>query len=228
MATDLITAAFDILANAMYRSEPAQTMFALKSFLVNKVPILLIQLSASIFPMTPELSITQALRQVDPNAFPSFSQGFDDMLGNDNSLSDVRLDFLNSCALHGLIAANTVERLLGEAPMKGPPPIKHTKKDLLAHFKNNFELVNMYITELSALDGNGGAIVGAVTEVCHLDICFNIHSLSSVHFPSLRDSNDYVSQNDLQLALEETAGIGHIATVHLIRQPTPAVVPILG
>ena len=166
MATELITAAFDILANAMYRSEPPQTMFCLKSALINKVPILLTQLSASIFPMTtPELCITQAFSHVDPNAFPAFSQGFDDMMGTNNSLSDVRQDFLNACALHGLIPAATVERLLGETPMQGPPETKYDRKQLFEQCKNNFDKVSLYIDELENLDGNASAIVGAVTEV---------------------------------------------------------------
>jgi mediator of RNA polymerase II transcription subunit 5 len=165
MATALVTAAFDVLANAMYRSEPSPTMFCLKSFLINKVPVLLSQLSTSIYPMTLEMCITQALGQVDPNAFPAFSQGFDDIMGNNNSLSDVRQDFLNACALHGIIATGTVERLLGETPMQGPPEVKYDKKTLLEQCKNNFDKVNMFVDELENLDGNAGAIAGAVAEV---------------------------------------------------------------
>lgn len=165
MATDLITASFDILANAMYRNEPGQTMFCLKSFLINKVPLLLTQVSSNIYMVNTELSITTALSHVDPNAFPAFSQGFDDILGNNNSLADVRQDFLNACALHGLIPANTIERLLGETPLQGPPETKFTKNSLFAQCKDNFEKVNLYIDELENLDGNAGAIVGAVTEV---------------------------------------------------------------
>jgi len=165
MATDLITAAFDILANAMYRNDQSQTIFYLKSFLINKVPILLTQLSGSIFPMTVEMCITQALSHVDPHAFPSFSQGFDDIMGSNTSLADVRQDFLNACALHGLIAAGTVERLLGEAPMQGPPAKRYERKELLNQCKTNFDKVSLYIDELENLDGNAGAIVAAVTDV---------------------------------------------------------------
>jgi mediator of RNA polymerase II transcription subunit 5 len=166
MATDLITAAFDILANAMYRSEPSQTIFCLKSFLVNKIPLILTQISPSVFPMTPEICITQALNHVDPNAFPAFSQGFDDMMGNNNSLADVRQDFLNACALHGLVTTATVERLLGETPMQGPPETRYDKKMLFEQCKNNFDKISMYIDELDNLDGNAGAIAGAIVEVC--------------------------------------------------------------
>lgn len=115
--------------------------------------------------MTPEICITQALGHVDPNAFPAFSLGFDDIMGGNNSLSDVRQDFLNACALHGHIAPNTVERLLGEPPIQGPPATKYDKKTLLEQCKNNFDKVNGYIDEMENLDGNAGAIVGATTEV---------------------------------------------------------------
>lgn len=120
--------------------------------------------------MTLEMCITQALGRVDPNAFPAFSQGFDDMMGNSSSLSDVRQDFLNACALHGLVPTNAVERLLGEPPMQGPPEIRFDKKQLLDQCKDNFDKVGTYIDELDNLDGNAGAIVGAVTEVrpCHV------------------------------------------------------------
>lgn len=164
MATDLITASFDILANAMYRNEPASTMFCLKSFLINKVPVLLTQLSGSIFPLTPEMSITHALNHVDPGAFPAFSQGFDDIMGGNSSLSDVRQDFLNACALHGHITMSMVERLLGEQPIQRPPANRYEKKTLLDQCKNNFDKVNAYIDEMDNLDGNAGAIVAAVTE----------------------------------------------------------------
>ncbi|KAL6706140.1 mediator complex subunit [Coniothyrium glycines] len=169
MATDLVTASFDILANALYRSEPPQNLYNLKSFLINKIPLLLLQISGSIFPMTLEMCISQALSHVDSNAFPAFSQGFDDIMGNNSSLADVRQDFLNACALHGLIASNTVERLLGEAPMQGPPENKYDRNELLKQCKNNFDKVSVLIDELENLDGNAGAIALAVTNfISHL------------------------------------------------------------
>ncbi|KAF1835064.1 Med5-domain-containing protein [Decorospora gaudefroyi] len=169
MATDFITAAFDILANAMYRNESPSTLFYLKAFLINNVPLILSQISGSIFPMAVEMCITQALSHIDPHAFPSFSQGFDDIMGSNNSLSDVRQDFLNACALHGLIPAGTVERLLGEAPMQGPPEKRHERKQVLNQCRSNFDKVTTYIDELENLDGNAGAIVGAVTDfISHL------------------------------------------------------------
>jgi mediator of RNA polymerase II transcription subunit 5 len=151
----------------MYRSESQQTMFCLKSFLVNKIPTLLTQLQGSIYPLTSEFCITQALTHVDPNAFPAFSQGFD-MTGNSNVLSEVRQDFLNACALHELIPINSIERLLGETPVQSPPEVRYTKDGLVKQCENNFEKMTMLLDELENVDGNGGGIVGAVTEVCNL------------------------------------------------------------
>lgn len=166
MATDLITASFDVLANALYRSESIQNMFRLKSFLMNKVPNLLLQISGSIYPMTLELCITQALSHIDSNAFPSFSQGFDDIMGGNNSaLADVRQQFLSACALHSLITQNTAERLLGGASMQGPSGTKYDRKILLNQCKSNFDKASNYIDELESLDGNAGAITMAVTDV---------------------------------------------------------------
>ena len=164
IASDLITAAFDVLANGIYRNESNQAMFSFKSFLINKIPLLLAQLHSSAM-FAPEFAVTQALSHIDPNAFPAFSQGFEDMMGSNTSLADVRQDFLNSCALHSLIPANAVERLLGETPMQGPPETKYVKGELLRQCKENFDKVNMLIDELENLDGNAGAIVGALTDV---------------------------------------------------------------
>lgn len=181
MTIDLIVASFDILANAMYRNEATQTMAALKSFLVNKIPILLTQVAAPLYATNPELCITQAFGRIDPNAFPAFSQGFDDMLGSNSSLADVRQDFLNACALHGLIPASAVQRLLGEAPMQGPPSTRYTKQELLKQFKDNSDKVTTYIEELENLDGNAGAIVAALTEVRE--------SITTAHHTLMRDSS---------------------------------------
>lgn len=165
MATDVVTASFDILANATYRNESTQVMTSLKSFLVNKIPLLLTQLTAPLYAMNSELCITQAFSRIDPNVFPPFNQGFDDMLGSSSSLADVRPDFLNACALHGLIPANTVVNLLGEAPLQGPPGTKYLKQELFNQCKDNFDKIISYIDELENLDGNAGAIVAALTDV---------------------------------------------------------------
>lgn len=140
-------------------------MFNFKSFLVNKIPLLLTVLASSMFPLTPEFCITQALSHVDTNAFPSFSQSFD-MNSNNNVLSDVRQDFLIACALHQLIPFGSIERLLGEPPMSAlPAGGKYTKEGLFTQFSGNYERVEDLLNEIEGMDGNAGAIAEAVSEV---------------------------------------------------------------
>lgn len=87
------------------------------------------------------------------------------MMGGNNSLSDVRQAFLNACVLHGQITAGAVERLLGEQPTQSLPGNRYQKRALLDQCKSNFDKISAYINEMENLDGNAGAIVGAVTEV---------------------------------------------------------------
>ncbi|KAK2753905.1 mediator complex subunit [Arachnomyces sp. PD_36] len=167
LVEELITAAFDVLSNAMYRNESNRTMFFFRSFLVNKLPPFFADMSASLMdPIPMEVCISRALGRVDPNAFPSFSQLFS-MQGN-TVLSDVRQEFLFSCALHKLIPESSIERLLGENPMQTlPVGGQYVKENLVAQINANPERAEQLINEMESMEGNAGAIVRAVTELMH-------------------------------------------------------------
>ncbi|KAK3082359.1 hypothetical protein LTS18_004271 [Coniosporium uncinatum] len=163
LAVDLIIAAFDSLSNAMTRTESMQTMFSLQSFLMNKVPVLLTMLSGSMFaPLTSEYCIGEALTHINPAAFPSLGDTF----GMPSMISDVRQEFLAACVRHQLLPAASVERLLGERFVVPPPASnsRYSKDGLVAQCSGHPERAEELIGELEKLDGNGGAIVGAITE----------------------------------------------------------------
>jgi mediator of RNA polymerase II transcription subunit 5 len=160
---DLITAAFDVCSNAMYRNESSRTMFLFRSFLVNKLPsFFAAMLSASMVSIPMELCISHALSRLDPNTFPSFSQMFS-MQGN-TVLSDVRQEFLFACASHKLIPESSIERLLGENPMQALP-VGYNKDDLVSQINTTPERAEQLINEIEFTEGNAGPIVGAITEV---------------------------------------------------------------
>jgi mediator of RNA polymerase II transcription subunit 5 len=164
LAIDLTTAGFDILSSAVDRTKSSQTLFSLKSFLINKIPPLLSTLATSMFPpLTAQMCITQALSHIDINAFPSFGMG---MLSN-SVLQDVRQEFIYSCTLHGLLPVESVNQLLGETAFDAPPtPERRYHKDILSQqCANEPGKAVQLIGQLDQLDGNAGAIVGAVTEV---------------------------------------------------------------
>ncbi|KAJ5179737.1 hypothetical protein N7492_002947 [Penicillium capsulatum] len=165
LVEEIITAAFDILSNGVYRNESARTMFLFRTFLVNKLPAFFAAMAAaSMVPINMEMCITQALSRLDPNAFPSFSQMFS-MQGN-SILSDARQEFLFACASHRLIAESSIERLLGENPMQTLPVGGPYQKDnLVSQINAHYDRADQLIGEIESMEGNAGAIVGAITDV---------------------------------------------------------------
>ncbi|KAJ5339267.1 hypothetical protein N7452_005995 [Penicillium brevicompactum] len=164
---EIITATFDVLSNGVYRNESSRTMFLFRSFLVNKLPAFFAAISAaSMVPISMEMCISQALSRLDPNAFPSFSQMFS-MQGS-SVLSDARQEFLFACASHKLIEESSIEQLLGENPMQTlPGGGPYVKDDIVSQINNNHERAEQLIGEIESMEGNAGAIVGAVVEVMH-------------------------------------------------------------
>lgn len=154
----------------MFRNEKSQTTFILRSFLINKLPTLLTGLTGSMFPpLTSEFCITEALSHVDTNAFPTFSAMFDDSSSSNMFSESVRQEFCFACCLHGLIAEESIERLLGEVPMQTLPASgRYTKESLVQQCLSDPERAEGLVDELERMDGNAGAVSQALVEVCSL------------------------------------------------------------
>ncbi|KAL9034591.1 MAG: hypothetical protein Q9180_005318, partial [Flavoplaca navasiana] len=178
LVTDIIVAAFDILANAMYRTEPQRTITILRSFLVNKLPAFLGNYTAITFaPLSIETCIGQALLRIDPHAFPSLSQMFD-FSSKSSSVSEARQEFLFSCALHSLIPEGSIEVLLGDVPMQSLPASgRYMKADLVAECTSNPAKIEDLIGELENMEGNAGEIAGALFEIIST-LCSNNDTLT--------------------------------------------------
>jgi mediator of RNA polymerase II transcription subunit 5 len=81
-------------------------------------------------------------------------------------LTDVRQEFLFACCLHELIPEESIERLLGEIPVQTlPPGGRYINEQLVAQCATDPERVEGLLGEIEGMDGNAGAVVGAVTEV---------------------------------------------------------------
>ncbi|KAF4613413.1 hypothetical protein G7Y89_g15474 [Cudoniella acicularis] len=164
---DLILASFDILADATSRSERPQATTLLRSFLINKIPLILATLTTSLFPpLTSEYCITEALSHVDTNAFPTLSNMFDESSTNNMFSDSVRQDFCFACCLHGLIVEASIETLLGDIPMQSlPGGGRYAKEDLVQQCLTDPARAEGLIDELENMDGNVGAVSQAITEV---------------------------------------------------------------
>lgn len=168
---DLILASFDVLANAVFRNENQKTAHLLRSYLINKLPVLLANLAQSLStlypPVTPQFCITTALSQVDTNAFPTLSAMFDMSSSSNNTFTDsVRQEFCWACALHGLIPESAIEVLLGEITYQSlPEGGKWVKEKLVNECMSDSERIYGLINELEKMDGNVGAVCQALVEV---------------------------------------------------------------
>ncbi|KAI1444652.1 Med5-domain-containing protein [Annulohypoxylon stygium] len=178
---DLILASFDILANAVFRNEGQQASHVLRSYLINKLPLLLATLATSMYPpLSAQFCITEALSQVDTNAFPTLSAMFDDTTNNNNNTftDSVRQDFCFACCLHGLIPEASIEGLLGEITYQTLPIAgRYVKEQLVEECISDPERILKLIGELDNMDGNVGAACQALAEVINR-LCHNKETMT--------------------------------------------------
>ncbi|KAL7781566.1 mediator complex, subunit Med5 [Trichoderma afarasin] len=165
-AIDLILASFDLLANAVFRNEGPRDAHLLRSFLINKVPLILAQLCPPGFSTSAEFCITEALSQVDTSVFPTASLMFDESRNNNPYTESVREEFCSACALHGLIEREHVERILGESSMGyEPSQEKYSKEKLVQSCLSDPDKIQALIRDMDKMDGNVGAVCQALVEL---------------------------------------------------------------
>lgn len=169
-AIDLVLASFDILANAVFRNEGQKDAHLLRSFLINKLPLLLYQLLPPGFSGTSaEFCITEALTHVDTSLFPTASLMFDESRNNNPYTESIREEFCAACVLHGLVQREHVERILGEISLSYEPSLqKHSKDKLVQDCLSDTDKIQGLVRELDKTDGNVGAVCQALVEVSSL------------------------------------------------------------
>ncbi len=163
MFIDIIVAVFDVLSNGQARNEGEEAINLYRSFLMNKVPLILVLISSSsLEPVPAGLCISQALGRIDLGAFPLSAY---DMTRR-SSLTGIRQEFLFACALHRLIPEASVENLLGENPMQTLPSHGLYEKDqLVQQIAGNAQRGEQLVGEMELMEGNAGVVVTAVIEV---------------------------------------------------------------
>ncbi|KAJ6787588.1 hypothetical protein PWT90_00671 [Aphanocladium album] len=169
-AVDLIVASFDLLANAVFRNEGPKDAHLLRSFVVNKLPLLLCQLCHPEFSATSaEFCITEALNRVDTSIFPTASLMFDESRNNNPYTESVREEFCAACALHGLIERDHLDRILGETSMSYDPSLEKANRDkLVSDCLSDSVKIQNTISQLEKVDGNVGAVAHAIVELIRL------------------------------------------------------------
>ncbi|KAK8210323.1 hypothetical protein M8818_003491 [Zalaria obscura] len=160
MVQDLIVASFDILANALHRHESAHTITSLRSFIANKLPLLLLSIAG---PLTAEYWIQLAFGRIDVHPFPPLSQAG---TGINETLAASRQDFLQACLLHGLVTENAITGVLGQLAQANPPRGgRYVKEALVQQCTANVQRAEELVRELENMQGNAGAVSGAIVDV---------------------------------------------------------------
>jgi mediator of RNA polymerase II transcription subunit 5 len=167
-ADHLILASFDVLANAVFRNEGPKSGQLLRSYLINKVPLLLASFASSstIYPFNPEYCITQALNQVDTAIFPTLSGMFDISNTHNAFTETVRQDFFFACLLHGLVSETARDKILGDITFQElPDGGRYVKEDLIQQCLADPERLQKLIGEIDGMEGNAGAVCQALVDV---------------------------------------------------------------
>ncbi|KLU88418.1 hypothetical protein MAPG_07403, partial [Magnaporthiopsis poae ATCC 64411] len=171
MAIDLILASFDMIAHAATYRTPQRAAHVLRSYLTNKVPLLLVHLAASappLYPFNAAACVEHAVRQVGSATFPNMSEYLvTSSSRNANTLTEgTREDFLFACCLHGLLPEARIELILNETCINSLPPEGRLVKDnLVQECLADPEKTHQLVRNLDKCDGNVGAIAQALVEV---------------------------------------------------------------
>lgn len=166
---DLIVASFDTLANALHRNRTTQSLLCYRSFIANKLPLLLVSLSASLFPpSSAQLCIQTALGRIDVHPFPPLSSEND---GVNEALRSSRQQFLQACVMHQLGSDSAFASVTGDPGANfGTRSVRYTKESLASQCVANIHRVDVLVRELDSMNGNAGAISGALVEVLNLHL----------------------------------------------------------
>jgi mediator of RNA polymerase II transcription subunit 5 len=172
MVPDFITAVIDVISNAIIRHEPSSTLFLLRSFLCNKVPLIINRISPS--PMDSSIAISKAFQRTDATTLTNLAPSiFDPYSYNTNRNPDIyditvdlRPDFLFACALHNVIGEQDINGLLGELPLGAMSAAgTYYVPDLMLQCVNDPDRIDRLLEEIEAVEGNSGAVVQTIFEV---------------------------------------------------------------
>jgi mediator of RNA polymerase II transcription subunit 5 len=165
LIVNFLTTSFDVLTNAMLRKESRQNVKIIRSFICNKLPVLLVMLSHSIAPpLTAETYIQMPFMAggtISMDPLPPISAGATDM---NETLKATRLEFFQACALHGLVTENGIAGVLN-GPIALPRITKLVKETLVTQCSHDIGRLESLIDDLDAMQGNAAAIAGCVVTI---------------------------------------------------------------
>jgi mediator of RNA polymerase II transcription subunit 5 len=160
-ASGLLLAAFDVLTNLILRKETSATIRVVRSFICNKLPIVLHSLLGFLEPHVIDDCIRNAFDEISMEPLTPLTAGSSEAR---DLLKKTRHNFLYACALHSLISDAAIASIMPESPASAPKVTRYTKEGLVAQCVKNTSRLEALIQELDLMQGNAGAIAACVKE----------------------------------------------------------------
>lgn len=160
-SVDLLVASFDVLTNALLCREPSQDVQFIRSFICNKVPLLLNSLLGFSGPGAVENCVQMSFMAISMDPLAPLSTGATEAR---DVLKKTKLEFLFSCALHSLVSERAIANLVHEQSVVMPKTTKYTKESLMAQTSNNTGRLDTVIQELDLMNGNASAISSCIVD----------------------------------------------------------------
>lgn len=164
---NLVIASFDLVMLAANRGDSADQIFLIRSFLVNRVPQLIIRISSSLYGYaSTSYSVLEAIHRINPNIQlqDGFEAGFS-LHGPHTLQAEVMPDFLSSCLLYNVIDREQANRVIDGNAYQKALRVKLDKRTLLQDAQNKPEVLDELIRGLDSMDGDVGARAEAIAEV---------------------------------------------------------------
>ena len=160
-AVDLLVACFDVLTNALLSREPTQNVRFIRSFICQKVPLLLNSLLGYSGPGAVESCVQVSFMAITMDPLAPLSTGATEAR---DVLKKTKLEFLFACALHSLVSERAIANLVHEQSVVMPKTTKYTKESLMTQTSNNTGRLDTVIQELDLMNGNASAISGCIVD----------------------------------------------------------------
>ncbi|WPH01014.1 mediator of rna polymerase ii transcription subunit 5 [Acrodontium crateriforme] len=178
LAVDFLIAAFDTLTNALLRKEPRQTVKEIRSFICNKIPIVLAMISGYITPLSAEACIQMAFMAITMDILPPISAGSTDVR---EMLKRTRFEFLQACSMHGLVTEAAITGITQEPLPNMPRVAKQSRENLVAQCNSNAGRLETLVDDLQSMNGNVGAVASCVVDVIN-NLCITKDTMSLKSF----------------------------------------------
>ena len=175
VAVGLLHASFDVLTNTLLRKQSDHDIKVIRSFICNKVPLLLGILGGFMAPSaTAEACVQAAFESIAVDVLPPISAGSAEVR---QCLRKTQAQFLSACVLHGVVSEATVAVVSMEPTTSSPKPVKYSKDGLVVQCSHNLARLEPLVDELDAMTGNAGAIAGCIVDVLN-GLCANKDTMS--------------------------------------------------